>query len=102
MAHYPCLCSNAPYKCSNAPYNCGEPREVRSDVNIYRRTLLPLQSMYDYRLLLKLTYQAAFDFNHLSPEIQETKSILLFKKKLERPWGDLTIPRERRILSNDF
>ena len=24
------------------------------------------------------------DFNHLSPEIQETKSILLFNKKLER------------------
>ena len=32
----------------------------------------------------KLTYQAALDFNLLSPEIQETASILLFKKKLER------------------
>ena len=42
------------------------------------------ESLSHSRLLLKLTYQAAFDFNHLSPEIQETKSILLFKKKLER------------------
>ena len=32
----------------------------------------------------KLTYQAAFDFNPLSHEIQGTESILLFKKKLER------------------
>ena len=32
----------------------------------------------------KLTYQAALDFNLLSPEIQETASILLFKKKVER------------------
>ena len=31
----------------------------------------------------KLTSQAALDFNLSSPEIQETESILLFKKKLE-------------------
>jgi len=32
----------------------------------------------------KITYQAAFDFNLLSPEIQEAESILRFKKKLDR------------------
>ena len=32
----------------------------------------------------KVTYQAALDFNLLSYEIQETESILLFEKKVER------------------
>jgi len=32
----------------------------------------------------KITYQGALDFNLLSLEIQETESIVLFKKKLER------------------
>ena len=32
----------------------------------------------------KITYQAAFNFNLVSPEIQETESILLFEMKLKR------------------